>query len=100
MNLKLINYLLLFSFIYYITNSSEAWQTPLFPFDAPQNYSQSVVRRLNDLPPLLTIEVDPEHQTLIVVTKNGQILSLSFLTFSFKNSNGKVFRSRFFRRVN
>lgn len=96
-----------FRFIYYVSNSSEVWQTPLFPVDSEANHSLTIVRRLNDLPPVSTIEIDPLKQKLIALTKDSkQILSRDLVheaiqderaNMTLSDSYKAVIRSQFYR---
>jgi hypothetical protein len=51
---------------------------PLFPIDSPQNISQSITRRISEMPAANTIEVNVLDQKLFVVTKSGHLMSLFF----------------------
>ncbi|KAI3417549.1 hypothetical protein GPALN_013269 [Globodera pallida] len=62
-------------FLYYATNSGEVFSTPMLPLDATQNYSLSITRRLAELPPVSSLEVDLHEQKLIAVSRTGQLIS-------------------------
>jgi len=47
----------------------------LFPIDAPQNFSQTITRRISDIPAANTVQVDVSDQKLFVVTKSGHLMS-------------------------
>ena len=47
---------------------------PLFPIDAPQNISQTITRRISEIPAATTVEVDVSDQKLFVVTKSGHLM--------------------------
>ncbi|KAL7072983.1 hypothetical protein ACQ4LE_007824 [Meloidogyne hapla] len=62
-------------FIYYSTNVGDIFSMPLFSIDAPQNFSQTITRRIAEIPAANTVEVDISDQKLFVVTKSGHLMS-------------------------
>lgn len=49
---------LIFSNIYYSTNNGDTSSTPLFPITATDVYTLSITRRLAELPPVQTLQVE------------------------------------------
>uniref|UniRef100_A0A915EDW1 receptor protein-tyrosine kinase n=1 Tax=Ditylenchus dipsaci TaxID=166011 RepID=A0A915EDW1_9BILA len=66
---------LIFSFLYYITNTGDTFSTPLFPVDSPPLYTLSITRRLAEIPPVASIEVDSMDQKLVCVLRNGSLFT-------------------------
>ncbi|KAI6186999.1 Receptor protein-tyrosine kinase [Aphelenchoides besseyi] len=86
-------------YIYYATNNGDTFSTPLFPPNAPETYALSITRRLAEIPPVSTLEVDSTEQRLLAVLRNGSLLSMDLVDRTIKDERENVDLSDSYRHV-
>ncbi|KAI6213954.1 Receptor protein-tyrosine kinase [Aphelenchoides besseyi] len=86
-------------YIYYATNNGDTFSTPLFPPNAPEVYALSITRRLAEIPPVSTLEVDSTEQRLLAVLRNGSLLSMDLVDRTIKDERENVDLSDSYRHV-
>ncbi|KAI6223763.1 Tyrosine-protein kinase receptor [Aphelenchoides fujianensis] len=85
--------------IYYATDKGDTFSTPLFPPNAPEVYALSITRRLAEIPPATTLEVDEAEQRLIVVLRNGTLMSFDLVDRTIRNERENVDVSDSYQQV-
>ncbi|CAD5223843.1 unnamed protein product [Bursaphelenchus okinawaensis] len=66
-------------YLYYITNAGDAFSTPLFMVDSPKEYKLQITRRIPELAPVYTLDIEYKSQRLLALLRNGSLIGMNLI---------------------
>ncbi|MFH4982722.1 hypothetical protein AB6A40_009431 [Gnathostoma spinigerum] len=73
-------------YMYCVTKAGEVFYTPLLPLNAPKSYLLTSTKRLLEVGPVATVEIDYEQSQLLILASNGSIFAMNLVNRSISDA--------------